>query len=95
MILVTKTTTGILIQRDTIDIQIDASAVALTLGPIIHELVDSGRALGQARHEGYEDGLSQGYVNALIAQQTSERIADRQAQELVEALSIGMMASAA
>ena len=95
MLWISRTSSGLLIQRDSIDIQIDQAAVALALGPIIHELVDSGRALGQARMEAYEAGLDQGYQNAQIAAATRERIADRQAAELVEALALGVLASAA
>jgi hypothetical protein len=39
-----------------------------------------------ARKDAYEAGLTQGYQNAHIAHQTSERIAERQATDLVESL---------
>jgi hypothetical protein len=86
MIVVSKTTTGILIQRDELDIQIDAPAVPLALPTIITSLISDGRAMAAARRESYEAGLTQGYQNAHIAQQTSERIAERQATDLVESL---------
>lgn len=86
MILITKTRTGILIQRDAIDIAIEAPAVPLALGPIIHELVDSGRAAGQARREGYEAGLVQGYEQCRIELETRARIADARAADLAETL---------
>jgi len=95
MIWISRTSSGLIIQRDAVEIAIEGAAVALALGPIIHELVDAGRALGLARREGYEAGLDQGYANAQIAAATRERIADRQAAELVEALAIGVLANAA
>jgi hypothetical protein len=42
--------------------------------------------MAAARKDAYEAGLTQGYQNAHIAQQTSERIAERQATDLVESL---------
>jgi len=95
MITITQTTTGLLLTRGDLSIQIDASAVRGALGLIIVALVDSGQALAHARRAGYEDGLNQGYINAQIAASTSERIADRQARELVEALASASLAQAA
>lgn len=77
MILISKTTTGLLIQRDAIDVAIDAPAVPLALGAVIRELIDSGRAIGQARREGYEAGLIDGRERARIELETSARIAER------------------
>lgn len=88
MIMISKTGSGILLQRDATEIVIDGPAIAIALGPIIAELIGSGRALANARREGYEDGLTQGYLNAAIEHATSERIAERQAADLVEALAI-------
>jgi hypothetical protein len=95
MIWISKVAGGILLQQDATEIVIDAPAVSTALGPIIAELIGSGRALGQARREGYEDGLTQGRINAAIEHATSERIAERQAGELVDALIGTTMASAA
>lgn len=94
MIVISKTATGLLVQRDELDIQIDAPAVATALGPIIAELIGSGKAPGQARREGYEDGLCQGRVNAQIEQATRERIAERQASDLVD-IFVGVHAASA
>lgn len=96
MIFVSKTSSGILLQRDALEIAIDGPAIAVSLGPIISELIGSGRALANARREGYEDGLIQGRTNAAIELATSERIADRQAQDLIESLEIsGLVVRAA
>lgn len=95
MIHISQTTAGLLLQRDALIIQIDASAVGGTLGLIIVALVDSGAALAHARRAGYEDGLNQGYVNAQIASDTRARIEARQAAELVEALATVGIAQAA
>lgn len=86
MIHITKLATGILVQRDAIELFIDAPAVPLALGPIIHELVDSGRTAGLARKEGYEAGLLDGRERARIEAETSGRIAERQAADLTETL---------
>ncbi len=88
MIHISTTSTGLLLSRGDLSIAIDASAVRGALGLIIVALVDSGQALAHARRSGYEDGLNQGYINAQIASETRERIAERQAAELVEALAI-------
>lgn len=94
MILITRTTTGILIQRDACEILIDAPAIAVALGPIIHELIDAGRTVGQARREGYEAGLIDGRERQRIEQETSSRIADRQAADLAETLESAVYALA-
>lgn len=83
MILITRTTTGLLVQRDGTEILIDAPAVPLALGPIIHELVDSGRALGQARREGYEAGLIDGRERQRIEAETAARSAARQEADAI------------
>lgn len=77
MIYITRTATGILLQKDAAEILIDGPAVSLALGPIIHELIDSGRACGEARRVGYEAGLIDGRERALIEWETRERIQER------------------
>lgn len=95
MIHITTTTTGLLIQKDDLDVQIDRPAIRETLPILIGVLIDSTKALAAARRSGYEDGLRQGYANCDIQHATSERIAERQAGELVEALAGCQVASAA
>lgn len=95
MIMITKLATSILIQRDDTEIVIDDRAITSAMPSIIGALISTGHALALARRESYEAGLNQGYINAEIAHQTSERVADRQAQELVEALVGCELASAA
>lgn len=87
MIYISRMPSGaVLLQKDAAEIAIDASAVPVTLGVIIAELIGCGKAVSEARRGGYEDGLVQGRINAAIEQATSERIAERQAADLVEAL---------
>lgn len=86
MINITRTASGILVQRDATEILIDLPAVPVALGPVIHELIDSGRACGQARREGYEAGLIDGRERQRIEHETSGRIAERQAADLAETL---------
>ena len=88
MIFISKTTTGVFLQRDELDIAIDGPAIPSTLGLIITALIDSGRALGDARRAGYEAGLSQGYQQCERELLMSARIAERQQTDLVDALLI-------
>lgn len=86
MILITKLPTGILIQRDDTEIIVEAAAINSALPSIIGSLTGCDRATGQARREGYEAGLERGREQATIEHETSMRIAERQADELVQAL---------
>jgi hypothetical protein len=86
MIWITRTSTGLLLRRDAVEIAIDSPAVALALGPIIGELIDRGRAIGQARREGYEAGLIDGRERARIERETSERCAERRNADELAAL---------
>lgn len=86
MILISRTSTGLLIQRDAAEIAIDASAVPLALPAIIATLIDSGRACGQARREGYEMGLTDGRERQRIEAETHARIETRAQAELSELL---------
>ncbi len=96
MIHISKLPSGaLLLQRDATEIVLDAPAIRETLPILIGVLIDSAKALAAARRSGYEDGLRQGYTNCAIQHATSERIAERQASELVEVLSGCTMASAA
>lgn len=95
MIMITKLATALLIQKDTAEIVIDQAAITSALPAVLACLLDNGRAIGQARREGYEDGLRRGYEQCQVEQATHERIAERQAAELVDAL-VGLnMANAA
>lgn len=95
MIYISKLASGVLVQRDETDIMIADLAVPSTLGVIIASLIDSGKTLANARRESYEAGLLQGHEQGRIEAETRERIADRQASELVEALVGCELASAA
>lgn len=86
MILITRTTTGLRIDRDATVIEIDQAAVSLALGPIISELIGEGRALAAARREGYELGLIDGRDRQRIERETSERIAALRAIDMLETL---------
>jgi hypothetical protein len=86
MILITKTTAGLLIQRDATEIAIDGPAVSLALGPIIKELIDNGRAIASARLDSYNRGLEAGREQMRIEMETSARIAEARALDLAETL---------
>ena len=96
MINITRLASGaILLQKDATELVVDAAAIATTLPAIIVALTDCARTAGQARREGYEAGLERGREQARIEHETSERIADRQADELVAALAGIGLANAA
>lgn len=59
---ISKTANGIVLRRDGTELHIAAAAVPLALGAVIHELTDAGRAIGEARREGREMGLREGYA---------------------------------
>lgn len=95
MITITKLATSLLLQKDGTEVCIDDHAIRAALPAVLACLIDNGRALGQARREGYEAGLTQGYEQCRVEQATSERIAERQAGDLVDAI-VGLnMANAA
>lgn len=97
MINITRLSNGaLLIQRDSTELLIDEMAIASALPVVLSSLIDQGRALATARLSGYEAGLIQGRINATIECETSMRIAERQADELVQALAgLGGLTSAA
>ena len=95
MITITKLAASLLIQKDGAEIIIDDQAIRAALGPIIHELTSGPHALAEARRQAHEDGLRLGYERCRIDYETRERIAERQAAELVDALVGTTMASAA
>ena len=64
MIWISRTSSGLLIQKDALDIQVDAGAVPLALGALIHEITDSGRATNAAYARGHADGLLDGRMQA-------------------------------
>jgi len=64
VILITRTSSGLLVQKDALDIAIDAGAVPLALPSLIHELTDSGRATIAAYARGHADGLLDGRMQA-------------------------------
>lgn len=79
MVWITKTPSGLLVQRD-------AAAIPLALGPIIHELIDAGRSLGEARRQGYEAGLTEGYQKCERERAMLDRIRERSAADAAELL---------
>lgn len=95
MIHITKLAAAVLLQKDGTEIVIDDRAVKGTLGLVLACLIDCAQATQAARRSGYEDGLVQGRINATIEMETSERIAERQAADLVDVLVGVNMASAA
>lgn len=95
MILISKTTTGLLIQKDDQDIEIDQNAIGCALGPILIALCESGRAIGEARRQAYESGLAQGRIQAMIEHETRQRIAARAIEDETPAAPLGPLAKAA
>lgn len=95
MIMITKLAASLLVQRDGAEIIIDLAAIPAALPSVLATLIDSGRAIGLARKEGYEAGLLRGYEQCAIERDTQARIAERQAAELVEVLIGTAMATAA
>ena len=95
MIYITRTSTGLLIQRDAADIAIDGPAVPLALGPIIRELIDAGRALAAARLDSYNRGLAIGREQSRIEAETRARSQARQeADAIAELLCIAVTVAA-
>ena len=86
MILISRTTTGLLVQRDAATIAIDGPAVAMALGPIIHELIDAGRAIAAARLDSYNRGLAIGREQARIEAETRARSHARQEADAIAEL---------
>lgn len=89
MIYIDLTPAGLHIRRGDIALDITAAAVPLALGPVIHELIDTGRALAAARLEAYNRGLADGHDHERIEAETrarceQQRNADALA-ELIEA----------
>lgn len=84
-IYISRTSTGLLIQRDEVDIVIDQSAIPAALPAIIASLVDSSRAIGAARQDGYEAGLIVGHANGT---REAEQRYLREAQEIAAGLAL-------
>lgn len=85
MIFITRTTTGLLIQRDADEIEIAAAALPAALPAVLLCLVESSKATQQARREGYEAGLIQGHEQGRIEAETRHRI---EAQRIADGLSL-------
>ena len=96
MIFITRLASGaILLQKDDTEICIDQPAIPVALGGVLLTLIDQGRALGEARRQGYEAGLTQGYTQCQIELATSRRIAERQEDDLRELVAISSLVAAA
>lgn len=64
MITITKTPAGgLLLTTGSAEVWIEAQAIATALPVIIASLVDTSKALGQARQDGYDAGLIVGHAN--------------------------------
>jgi hypothetical protein len=86
-IMISKLPSGaILLQKDDTEIIIDAAALATVLPSVLLTLVESQKAIGLARRQGYEDGLTVGRERGRIEAETSARIAARDAEDAAEAL---------
>lgn len=91
MVLITKLPTGILIQRDSAEIILDAAAIAAALPSIISALIDSGRALADARKDAFESGLAIGRERGRIEAETAQRIAAAREVELDEQIALAVV----
>jgi hypothetical protein len=81
---ITRLASGaLLVQVDATEIVIDLPAITTALPAVLLTLTESSKALGQARKEGYEAGLVQGHAQGRIEAETRQRIAQRDAEELL------------
>lgn len=78
-------TGSLIIQQDANDILLDQAAIAGTLGPILLILLDHTRALGEARRQGHEDGLTIGHARGVAETEARYR---REAEQFAEGLSL-------
>lgn len=75
---------AMLIQRDGADILIAHDAIAQALPVALGVLIDNGRAVGLARKQGYEDGLTDGYQRCEREAAARARCAERSRAEDAE-----------
>lgn len=88
VILVTKLPTGLLLQKDGIDLIIDEQAIATVLPAVLRELIDSGKAIAAARKESFENGLQIGRERGMIEAETKYRLEEQRLLELDEQLAL-------
>lgn len=86
MITITITPSGgLLLTSGSAEVFIDAPAIHTALPQVIASLVDSSKAIGAARQDGYEAGLIVGHQNG--ARETEQRY-QREAAEIAASLSL-------
>jgi len=88
MILITRLSTGLLIQKDETDIQIDAAAIPSALPLVIRELIDQAHAIVDARKDAFENGLAIGRERGMIEAETHYRMEEQRLLELDEQLAL-------
>lgn len=87
MIMISRLASGaILLKKDGTEICIDLAAIPTALPGVLLTLVESQKALGLARKQGYEDGLTVGRERGRIEAETARRIAERQAEDALLAV---------
>lgn len=77
---------AILLQKDATEVCIDLAALPYALPSVLLTLVESSKALGEARRQGFEDGLTAARERGRIEAETSARIEARQAEDAAAAL---------
>lgn len=72
MIWISRTSSGLLIQKDATEIAIDHAAISTALAGVIACLTDAGRARVEGYAQGHADGLAAGYAQAAREQTIRE-----------------------
>lgn len=85
MIRITRIPSGLLIQKDDLELVIDERAIDASLGVIIGELIAASTAITAARRSAYEEGLIVG--RATGAREERARI-EREAEEIASGLAL-------
>lgn len=88
MILITRIPTGLLIQRDDVELIIDAAAIATALPLIIRELIDQAHAIADARKDAFENGLTIGRERGMIEAETRYRMEEQRLLDIDEQLAL-------
>lgn len=86
MILISRLASGaLLLQKDETEIVIDQAAIGTALPGVLLTLIDTSHAIGQARREGHEDGLTLGYARGVAETEARHQ---REAEQIAASLSL-------
>lgn len=91
---ITRLSSGaLLIQRDAVEIVIDHAATTQALPAVLLTLTESSKVIGQARRQGYEDGLVVGHANGVREErERMQREAERMDEERIMLIGAPMAA---